>query len=98
MPAPVCDGSPAGAMGWGGVELAGFNTNQMGGWIDGQMDGQTDIASAFISGPHVAGPFLTCPGLCSHHPRGRAGGPGAAPASIPPAAWWLSAAPAAAFK
>lgn len=43
MPAPVCDGSQAGGMGWGGVELAGFNTNQMGGWIDGQMDGQITL-------------------------------------------------------
>lgn len=43
MPAPVCDGSQAGGMGWGGVELAGFNTNQMGGWIDGQMDEQITL-------------------------------------------------------
>lgn len=43
--------------GWGmGRELAGFNPRQMGGWIDGQMDGHTHTVPS-----HVARPFLTSP-------------------------------------
>lgn len=77
--------------------LAGFNSRQMGGWIDRQMDGQPDIASAFEPGPRVAGPFWTSSGLCSR-PCGRVGCPGAVPAIVPsllpaPAARWLPATP-----
>lgn len=81
----------------GDGELAGFNPRQMGGWIDGQMDGQPDIANAFEPGPHVAGPSWTSSGFCSR-PWGRAGCPRAVPATVPSllpalAARWLPAIP-----
>lgn len=60
------------------------------------MDGQQDIANAFIPMLHVTNHFLTFLGLCSH-PWGRARNLGAALAIIP-AAQWLTTTPGAAFK